>query len=145
MIEVKEVPIDEAVKVCQTVDEFDTQYEKEYFESRYAGKEHLIIVGYLDGKAVGFIVGYNRDNDGSFYCWMAGTNPIYRRRGVLTTLMEYEEKWAKNKGYTKIRIKTRNNKREMLSSLVSKGFLFLEVEAREPITENRILLERNID
>jgi GNAT superfamily N-acetyltransferase len=144
MIEVKEVPIEEAVKVSQTIVEFDKKFEKDYFEQRYQGKEHLIIVGYLNNIPAGFIVGYNRDDDGSFYCWMVGTNPKFRCKGVLTVLMNYEEKWAKEKGYKKIRIKTRNTMRNMLANLVSKGFLFLEVETREPLIENRILLEKEI-
>ena len=144
MIEVKEVPIEDAVKVCHTIVEFDSKFEKDYFEQRYQGKEYLIIVGYFENDPAGFIVGYDKYGDGSFYCWMAGTNPKFRCKGVMTALMNYEEKWAKEKGYKKIRIKTRNTMRNMLANLVSKGFLFLEVEIREPLIENRILLEKEI-
>lgn len=141
---VKEVPIEEAVKVNATITEFDEPYQKNYFEERYGDKEKLIIVAYLDEIPAGYIVGYNKDNDSSFYCWMAGVNPQFRRKGILTALMNYQEKWAREKGYTKIKIKTRNNRREMLFYLVKSGFYFYQVDQQENIEDNRILLEKPI-
>lgn len=60
------------------------------------------------------------------------------------TLMDYEDKWAREKGYNKIKIKTRNNKREMLSYLVKYGFLFTEVMQHPNIDDHRILLEKEL-
>lgn len=117
-IVVKEVPLYEALKVGETVVEFGTAYPKSYYEDRYGDSEHLIIVGYAQGKPAGYIVGYDRDNDGSFYCWMAGVNPAYIGKGVLKALMAYLETWASERGYAKVRITTRNNRRKMLSYLV---------------------------
>ena len=141
---VKEVPIEEVVKVNATITEFDEPYQKNYFEERYGDKEKLIIVAYLDKIPAGYIVGYDKDNDSSFYCWMAGVNPQFRRKGILTSLMNYQEKWAKEKRYTKIKIKTRNNRREMLSYLLKSGFYFYQVDQQKNIEDNRILLEKPI-
>ena len=50
---VKEVPIEDAVKVNATIVEFKDEgapYQKEYFEERYKGKDHLIMVAYVDEK-----------------------------------------------------------------------------------------------
>lgn len=143
-IVVKEVPLEEAVKVGETVVEFGETYPKSYYEDRYGDSEHLIIVGYVDGQPAGYIVGYNRDDDGSFYCWMAGVNPLFRGKGVLKELMAYQLDWAKNHGYTKIRITTRNNRRSMLTYLVKYGFLFTEVTPADNMEENRIHLEKPI-
>lgn len=142
---VKEVSIEEAVKVNRNVIEFDGKdTTKEDFEKRYVGKDNLIIVAYYKNIPIGYIIGYDRDNDGSFYCWMAGVDNNYRRLGALTTLMNYQMNWAKNKGYTKLKIRTRNNRREMLSFLVKNGFNFVSVEQRDDITENRINLEHSL-
>ena len=144
-IVVKEVPIDEAVKVNRNVIEFDGKdTTKEDFEKRYVGKDNLIIVAYYKNIPIGYIIGYDRDNDGSFYCWMAGVDNNYRRLGALTSLMNYQMNWAKKKGYNKLKIRTRNNRREMLSFLVKNGFNFVSVENREDITENRINLEHDL-
>ena len=142
---VKEVSIEEAVKVNRNVIEFDGKdTTKEDFEKRYVGKDNLIIVAYYKNIPIGYIIGYDRDNDGSFYCWMAGVDNNYRRLGALTTLMNYQMDWAKKKGYNKLKIRTRNNRREMLSFLVKNGFNFVSVENKEDITENRINLEHDL-
>lgn len=142
---VKEVSIEEAVKVNRNVIEFDGKdTTKEDFEKRYVGKDNLIIVAYYKNIPIGYIIGYDRDNDGSFYCWMAGVDNNYRRLGALTTLMNYQMNWAKKKGYNKLKIRTRNNRREMLSFLVKNGFNFVSVEQRDNITENRINLEHDL-
>ncbi|MCA9459614.1 MAG: GNAT family N-acetyltransferase [Nanoarchaeota archaeon] len=141
---IKEVPIEEAVKVNGTIVEFDKLYQKKYFEDRYKDREKLIIVAYIDNQAAGYIVGYDKFEDGSFYCWMAGVNPNFRKMGVLKLLMDYEDKWAKEKGYNKIKIKTRNNRREILAYLVKYGFLFTDVIQKSNIADNRILLEREL-
>ena len=144
-IVVREVPIDEAVKVNRNVIEFDGKDTKaEDFERRYQDKDKLIIVAYYENIPIGYIIGYDRDNDGSFYCWMAGVDNNYRRLGALTSLMNYQMDWAKKKGYNKLKIRTRNNRREMLSFLVKNGFNFVSVEERKDITENRINLEHDL-
>ncbi len=141
---VKEVAIEEALKVNEKIPEFEESYSKDSFEERYKDKEKLINVAYLNGKPAGYIIGYDKFDDGSFYCWMAGVDTRFRRKGVLKALMIHQEKWAKKKGYEKIKIKTRNNRREMLAYLVKYGFNFIEVEQRPNIKDNRILLEKNI-
>ena len=143
-IKIKEVSIEEVVTVNATIIEFDSPYQKDHFEERYKDREKLIIVAYIDDKPAGYIVGYDKFNDGSFYCWMAGVNPNFRSKGVLKTLMDYEDKWAKEKGYNKIRIKTRNNRREMLFYLVKYGFFFTGVTQHPNIKDNRILLEKEL-
>ena len=144
IITIKEVPIEEAVKVNATIVEFDSAYQKDYFEDRYKDRDKLIIVAYVDDQPAGYIVGYDKFEDGSFYCWMAGVNPKFRKLGLLKSLMDYEDKWAKEKGYNKIKIKTRNNRREMLSYLVKYGFFFTEVVQHSNIDDNRILLEKEL-
>lgn len=143
-IAIKEVPIEEVVKVNATIVEFDAPYQKAYFENRYENKEKLIIIAYVDSQPAGYIVGYDKFGDGSFYCWMAGVDPKQRRKGALKALMEYEEKWAKEKGYKKIKIKTRNNRREMLAYLVKYGFCFTEVEQHPNKNDHRILAEKEL-
>lgn len=142
-VTVREVSIDEALKVERQIPEFD-EYTRESYEEKYKGKEKLILVCYVGGKPAGYIVGYDRYGDGSFYCWMAAVIPQFRKLGVLKAMMGYQDSWARKKGYTKIRIKTRNYRREMLCYLMNYGFLLTGVEPRDNILENRILLERDL-
>lgn len=142
---VREVPVEEAVKVNLEIPEFSEKpRDKKYFTDRYKGKETLVIVVYLDNAPAGYLVGYDKFQDKSFYCWMTGVVPEFRRKGVLTAMMDYMASWAKARGYKKIRIKTRNKRHEMLSYLVKYGFYFIEIEKYPAIEDNRILAEKEI-
>lgn len=141
---IKEDSIEAAVKVNQTIVEFHPPYDQAHFENRYAGKEKLILVAYVDGQSAGYLIAYNRNNDGSIYCWMAGVDPNFRRLGILNRLMEHLNDWGKAHGYQKIAIKTRNNRREMLAYLVKAGFRFIEVQPKPSAEDNRVLLEKDI-
>lgn len=141
---IKEVPIEEVVKVNAKVVEFGEPYKKDYFENRYQDKKRLIIVAYVNKHPAGYVVSYDEFEDGSLYCWMAGVNPKFRKIGVLKALMDYQDKWAKQKGYNKIKIRTRNKRREMLSYFVKYGFFFTEVTPHQNIEDNKIFLEKSL-
>lgn len=143
-IVIKKDNMDDVVKVHNLVPEFGETCEKSYFEDRCKDTKNLIIVAYMLTEPVGYLVGYDRYKDWSFYCWMAWVIPEYRKNWILTNLMEYQSERAKENWYNKIRIKTRNNKRQMLSYLVKNCFNFVEVVKSEDINDNRILLEKNI-
>jgi len=117
-ITIKEDLIEVAVKVNATITEFDKPYDKAYFEDRYKNFARLILVAYVDNQPAGYMVSYDKNGDGSFYCWMTGVDPLFRRLGLLKQMMHYLLNWAKNRGYNKITIKTRNNRREILSYLI---------------------------
>ncbi len=146
MIEIKEVDINEAIEVHKSVLEFnETEPNPECFENRYKNKDKLIIVAYYNNIPIGYVIGYDKyEDEESFYCWMAGVNNNYRRLGALKALMNYQIKWARDKGYKKLKIKTRNNRREMLSFLVKADFYFTSVEPKERIQDYRINLEKII-
>ena len=143
IIVLREVDITEAVTINKTIPEFDP-YSQEYFAERLKNTDNLVIAAYVCGNLAGYLIGYDRFHDGSFYCWMTGVNPAFRRKGVLTALMDYQEEWAGKRGYTKIKIKTRNTLRAMLAFLVKYGFNFTEVVQYPDIRENRILLEKDL-
>ena len=143
-IQIKEDSIDVAIKVNGTITEFDNHYDKSYFEDRYKDSAKLILVAYVDNQPAGYMVSYDKNKDGSFYCWMAGVDPLFRRHGLLNQMMQYLFDWAKNNDYSKVTIKTRNNRREMLSYLVKSGFNFVEVHPQASVKDNRILLEKVI-
>jgi ribosomal protein S18 acetylase RimI-like enzyme len=144
MIEIKEVPIETALIVEKNIPEFTTKYSKESYEDRLKDKTHLITVAFIDNKPAGYMISYNRYNDGSIYCWMTGVDPNFRKMGLLTQMMEFLKNWSKEKNFNKIKIKTRNSRREMLAYLIKNNFLLTSVEPKEDITENRILAEIKI-
>lgn len=142
---VREITIEEAFEVHGRVLEFDELAVLDEFIERYTGKTHVIIGAYIENKLIGYIIAYDKHQDKErFYIWMAGVDNNYRRRGALRQMMNYVESWAKEKGFSKLAIKTRNNRREMLSFLCKNDFNFTSVETRDDVRENRIELERDI-
>lgn len=120
-VTVKEVPVGQILGIHKKVSEFEVPASKSHFEDRYQDREQLVILGSIDDQPAGYLVGFDRDRDGSFYCWMAGVDPNYRRRGVLSALMDYQEAWARSHGYHGIKVRTINERREMLINLVKRG------------------------
>ena len=141
---VKEVEIEEVVKLGSEIVEFWEVYGEKYFTDRYAWKKKLIIVAYIDWEAAWYIVWYEKETDGSFYWWMAWVSVNHRRQWVLTHLMKYQDKWAINEWYKKLKITTRNTRRNMLGYLVKSWFNFTEVISWEDAIENRIHLEKGL-
>jgi ribosomal protein S18 acetylase RimI-like enzyme len=133
----------EAESVHLEIPEFTENYLQKY-DTKVDGRECLILIASLDHEDVGYMVSYNRYDDGSFYIWMTGVAPSARRKGILGKMVSETVSYAKEKGYTTIKIRTRNNRREMLFFLVKNGFNFLKVSSYETVLDNRILLEKDI-
>lgn len=87
-IAIKEDSIVTAVKVNSTILEFG-ELDKTYFENRYKNFTNLILGAYVEGVPAGYLVAYDRDSDGSFYCWITGVDPKYRRMSLLSQMMQY--------------------------------------------------------
>ena len=119
-------------------------YDLSVFEDRLKGEKSHLSVAFVGEAPVGYMASYERWNDGSIYCWMAGVVPEFRHQGLMTRLMADLEKWAKSKGYKKVSVKTRNNHREMLEFLVGNGFDFVRVQPKGKAAENRIFLEKKL-
>lgn len=141
---VKPGSIAEAVAISRMLPEFNDPHEAEEYIKRLYGKKHLILIAYVHDQAIGFKVGYAKENDGSFYSWMGGVLPAYRQQGIAKELADAQETWARENGFTKIRFKTRNRHKNMLLFAIKNGFKIIAVEPRESTEEYRILLEKTL-
>lgn len=137
--------IDEAVMVSNAIPEFDKPYQNEEYIKRLDETPHIILVAELvGGEVAGFKAGYERDQDGSFYSWMGGVKPEYRKEGLANSLSHGMEVWAQAQGYTSLRFKTRNCHRAMLHFAISDGFDIVGFDAAEEISQHRIWLEKKL-
>lgn len=146
LITIREVSLEEAYFVHEQIPEFQQHfpYTIETFHQRTAGKYAVSYIAYVNAEPAGYSISYERDADGSYYCWMAGVRPEFRRCGVLKALMLQNERYALENGYKALKVKTRNHRREMLSYLVSHGFEVVEVEVMDNVTDNRILFQKTL-
>jgi GNAT superfamily N-acetyltransferase len=145
-IVIKEVSIKDVMSIHKRIPEFqDTPVDKLLGVERYKGKRTLFLAAYIGKEVVGYMAAYDRFADKSFYCWMTGVLPDYRGHGVLSAMMTYLFKWAVTNGFSKIKLKSRNERREMNAFLIKRGFLFTSIETRDDIRDNRICLEHSIE
>ena len=121
-IKIRPGSIEEVVQISPQIPELIDPYDATVYQTRLSGG-HLILVATIDGRAVGFKVGYDRYRDGkSFYSWMGGVVPDYRNRQVAVRLLESMEDWCKKTGYCYLQFKTLNRHKSMIHFGVKNGF-----------------------
>ena len=119
---IHEDKLDDAFTVSTNIPEFDDPYEISEYSKRLNSTVHLILTAYDDHNPIAFKIGYHRHSDGSFYTWMGGVLPNYRRKGIANNLADHQEAWAKKKSYNSIKVQTRSKHNAMLTLLINRGF-----------------------
>lgn len=138
--------ISQLLKIIDQVPEFDrakNERESEYRE-RIDTRDPLILVSITDQMPSGFLVAFDKYQDGSYYCWRVGVLPDFRRQGILSSLIDTYTRIAEEKGYSKLKFITRNSCRGMLSFAIKHNWNIVEVLPKEEIDDFRILFEKEI-
>ena len=144
MFEISQAKVIDAYTVANRIPEFSHgHYHLDEYQKRLGDDSH-ILVGYYHGTPAGFKVGYPRGAKGSFYSWMGGVLPDYRRSGLARALAEKQETWAKDQGYSEIWFKTRNRNRAMIIFALNNGFSITEVQPRQDLMDHRILMKKSL-
>lgn len=141
-IQILKTDIETAADVSQLIPELIDPYRAAVYHQRVDGKISLSLVAYVDDNAAGFKVGYDKLGDGSFYSWMGGVVPAYRRNGIAKALAQAQEDWAAAQGFESIVLKTRNRHKAMPIFALSHGFSIIGVEPRDATDEHRIILKK---
>ncbi|MDW3211602.1 MAG: GNAT family N-acetyltransferase [Reichenbachiella sp.] len=141
---VRKGSIEEVVRLSNEIPEFDNPHDKEVYEDRLKSKKHLIAIAQVEGELAGFKVGYDKLGNSSFYTWMGGVLPKFRKMGVAKVLADFQEQYAIEEGFDSVILKTRNRHKNMLHFALKSGFEIIEVEPRVESSENRILLKKQL-
>ena len=144
MIHIREGTFQECVDLSSKISEFNSPYKIEEYKKRCAGK-YLVLIAEIDNQSVGFKIGYDRFNNGSFYSWMGGVLPKFRRMGVASSLANFQEKWANKNEFSSIRLKTRQKHDEMIAFSLNRGFIITEETKITPAEETRIWMEKSLN
>ncbi|MEP2274284.1 MAG: GNAT family N-acetyltransferase [Reichenbachiella sp.] len=145
MVKIRIGTIKEVVAISQKVPEFGRPHGTEVYEQRLKDKMNLIAIAEMQNQLVGFKVGYDKFNNKSFYTWMGGVIPQFRKSGVAKALAQFQEGFAKANGFVSIVLKTRNKHKNMLCFAISSGFDIIEIEEKPDVSENRILLRKKLN
>ena len=144
MIHIREGLFHECVNLSFKIPEFNSPYKIEEYKKRCAGK-YLALIAEIDNQLVGFKIGYDRFKNGSFYSWMGGVLPRFRRMGVAYSLANFQEKWADENGFSSIILKTRQKHDEMIAFSLNRGFIITEETQIIPAEETRIWMEKSLN
>ena len=142
-IKIKIDRLEDAVKLAHQIPEFDNPYDMDEYKKRLLS-DHLVLTAHIENEIVGFKIGYDRFNDGSFYSWMGGVLPENRNQSIAEILADYQENWAKNNGYASIRLKTRKKHEAMLSFSKKRGFVITKEIKKIPKEESRTWMEKQL-
>ncbi len=142
-IEISEASIEEIIAISKCIPEFEKPYERAEYKQRVVGN-HLSIIARCDGILAGFKVGYDRFGNGSFYSFMGGVIPEFRRQHIATALADYQEKWVRTENYESIIFKTRNKHKNMIIFSLKRGFYIIGHEPAEEMTEDRIIMKKEL-
>jgi len=140
---IREGTIAECIEISEKIPEFSSgNYSEASYLQRLSNTQYLILVAEKDQQVVGFKVGYDRYRDGSFYSWLGGVLPENRKDGIAAQLANEQEKWVSEHGFGSITLKTRNRFRAMLIFALKNGFLIENIEIKENVEDNRIILRK---
>lgn len=143
-IEVRTGRIEEVVALSQEIPEFENPYNAKEYRERLHGV-HLILMADVAGVPVGFKVGYDRFMDGkTFYSWMGGVHPAYRKEGIGKLLLNKMVIWCKLKGYRYLQFRTLNKHRSMLHFAIDQGFDIIELEVHEDPKNYKIYFQKKL-
>lgn len=123
---------------------FRPSQDVEYFRLRLRNHHDiLMMVAELDGKPVGFSVGYEL-RPTTYYSWLYGVIPDARRLGVASQLLEAETAWAREKGFEVMRFECYNQIRPMLILAIRQGYDVVGIRFDGRTHMNLVIFEKEL-
>ncbi|QIZ78284.1 GNAT family N-acetyltransferase [Ferrimonas lipolytica] len=118
--------IDEVVALSLQIPEFDNPYGADEYHRRLQEGRYLIQIAEVDGEAAGFYASY-ANSPQELYLWMSGVVPQFRGLKLASMLLEGLQHWAKQQGFERITVKSRNRYPAKLRLLLGNGFHIVEL------------------
>ncbi|WP_028766754.1 GNAT family N-acetyltransferase [Shewanella fidelis] len=130
--------------VYRIIPEFESGYSREEISKRLLAGPALLLIAKVEGEVAGFKLGYQTEEQ-VFYSWLGGVAPDFRGLGLAKSLLEYQEKWAKEQGYQRIDVKTRNCFPAMLNMLISSQYqITAMINDAHNHSQNKLHLQKQV-
>ena len=142
-MQIREGRFEKCIKLSKIIPEFDSPYEINEYEKQCGGINHLSLIANIGDIPVEFKIGYDCYKDGSFYSWVGGGIPNFRRNGVAHQLSNFQESCVENDGYLCIRMKTRKKHKSMIKFSLKRGFLVKDKIPIENLLETQIIMGKS--
>ncbi|SEG31183.1 GNAT family N-acetyltransferase [Algoriphagus boritolerans] len=142
--QIREASPDELLWLHERIPEFPGKASLEFYTERLNDRVYLALIAEKDGELLGFKVGYQDPSPDTFYSWMGGVRPEFRKVGVAAALAEYQETWAMEKGFKRIYFKTRNRFPAMISLGLKRGFKIIQVIRKGGVEDYRVVMRKEL-
>lgn len=143
MIDVVTSDLNNIFDLHHAIPEFDPVAE-DFFSTRLNTKKYVVHVARVDGEKAGYMITYDRFSDGSAYGWMGGVVPKFRRRGVYQKMMAARMDWARENGFDRLVLKTRQHHKSMLAYLTHNDWMLFKTDPRDPPDQTRLWFEKKL-
>lgn len=144
-IEIKPGSCEDCFAIASVIPEFSSgAYPLKEYKQRILNRQHLILVAFENDMPVGFKMGYQKDGENTFYSWLGGVLPQFRKNGIASKLAKEQEKILKENGFQTLEFKTRNYLKPMLIFGLKNGFNIVEVIKKETESNHRIVLRKTL-
>lgn len=123
---------------------FRPQHDVEFFSRRLLGRyQPLLLIASLDNVPVGFYTGFEL-KPGTFFSWLYGVLPEYRRIGIASQLMDASHAWATERNYETMRYECYNQHRAMLHLAIAKEYDIVGIRWDSDRGNNLVIFEKSL-
>lgn len=137
---IREGSIEDVLEIVSQIPEFVNPYPIEEFKKRL-NIHSIILVAEIKHHLAGFKYGYEKDTT-TFYSWMGGVVPSFRRQGIASELLIEMERKCNEMGYQYLSFKTLNRHKNMLLFSLKNDFEIIDLERKRE--EPRIWLRKKL-
>jgi len=118
--------------------------DEAFFRRRLMGRYNiLLLVAQLEGRPVGFSAGFELKPN-TFFNWLVGVLPDFRRQGIASQLMDAQSAWALEHGYSLIRFECHNQHRVILMFAISHAYDVVGIRWDSDRGDNLVIMEKRL-
>jgi GNAT superfamily N-acetyltransferase len=123
---------------------FSPPENAEFFARRFQGRHNVTtMLAMLEERHVGFIIGFEL-MPSTFFCWMCGVIPEFRRMGISTQLIQAQQAFALENKYSIIRFECNNQHRPMLHVAITEGYDLVGIRWDTNCSNNVVIFEKDL-
>lgn len=123
---------------------FAPRREADFFERRFKNRCNVLsLVAEVDGRPVGFSIGFELKPT-TWFNWLYGVLPDFRRAGIAAQLTEAEHAWAADRGYEFVRMECHNQHRPVLALAIKHGFDIVGLRYDSERHSNLVIFEKEL-
>lgn len=123
---------------------FTPSLGEETLRRRFLGRHNVcMLVAMIEDHHAGFVVGFEL-TPATYYCWVCGVLPDFRRAGIATQLMQAQQAWAEEHHYELMRFECQNQHRPMLHVAITEGFDLVGIRWDSATAHNVAIFEKEL-